>query len=112
MKLFPVSRKVVIKFFFNRTQMATGMYTNISSTSKLGMAGAFIGGIVGIIALNIWGIILGPIIGAFIGELVARKKPSQAFSSALGTFIGFIVGALFKIIVIIVMAGFFIASLF
>lgn len=80
--------------------------------SKLGMIGAFIGGIVGIVAFNIWGIILGPIIGAFIGELVARKKPKQAFSSALGTFIGFIVGALFKIIVIIIMAGFFIASLF
>lgn len=80
--------------------------------SKLGIIGAFLGTVVGIFVLGFWGIIIGPLAGAFIGELIARGKPNQAFGSALGTFIGFIAGTLFKIIVILVMAGFFIASLF
>jgi uncharacterized protein YqgC (DUF456 family) len=80
--------------------------------SKFGIAGAFIGGIVGIIVVNIWGIILGPVIGAFLGELIAKGKPKQALGSALGAFVGFVMGALLKIIVILIMAGFFVVSLF
>lgn len=80
--------------------------------SKLGVFGAFLGFTVGIFVLGFLGIILGPFIGAFLGEMIARRKPKQALGSALGTFLGFIVGTLFKIIVILIMAGFFIASLF
>ena len=80
--------------------------------SKFGIFGAFLGFIAGIFTLGLWGIILGPLVGAFLGELLARRKPKQAFGSALGAFLGFVAGTLFKIIVILVMAGFFIASLF
>jgi len=80
--------------------------------SKLGIFGAFLGFTVGIFVLGFWGIILGPFIGAFLGELIARKEPKQALGSALGAFLGFVAGTLFKIIVILIMAGFFIASLF
>jgi len=80
--------------------------------SRFGVFGAFLGFTVGIFVLGIWGIILGPFIGALLGELIARKKPKQALRSALGAFLGFVLGALFKMIVILVMAGFFIASLF
>ncbi len=80
--------------------------------SKLGTIGAFLGFIAGVFAFGLWGIILGPIAGAFLGELLARGKPKQAFGSAFGAFLGFVAGALFKVIVILVMAGFFIVSLF
>jgi len=80
--------------------------------SKFGSFGAFLGFMVGIFVLGFWGIILGPFIGAFLGELIARRKPKQALGSALGAILGFVAGALFKIIVILIMAGFFIASLF
>jgi uncharacterized protein YqgC (DUF456 family) len=80
--------------------------------SKLGVFGAFLGFTVGIFVLGFWGIILGPFIGALLGELIAGRRPTQALKSAFGTFLGFIAGALFKIIIILVMAGFFIASLF
>ena len=80
--------------------------------SKYGVIGAFIGFIVGIFVLGFWGIILGPLTGAFLGELISMRKPKQALGSALGAFVGFIAGALFKIVLIFVMAGFFIASLF
>ena len=74
--------------------------------------GAFLGFAAGIFTLSFWGIILGSFIGAFLGELVARRKPKQALGSALGAFLGLIAGTLFKIIVSLVMVGFFIASLF
>lgn len=80
--------------------------------SRLGVFGAFLGFTAGIFILGVWGIVLGPFIGAFVGELIAGKKSKQAFRSALGALLGFILGALFKIIIILVMAGFFIASLF
>ncbi|MFC1874549.1 DUF456 domain-containing protein [Chloroflexota bacterium] len=80
--------------------------------SRSGIFGAFLGFTVGIFVLGIWGVILGPLIGAFLGELLSLKRPQQAFRSAMGAFLGFVAGILFKIVVILTMAGFFIASLF
>ena len=79
--------------------------------SRMGIIGAFVGITVGIF-FGIWGIILGPFVGALLGELISGKGAKQAFGSALGTFIGMILGSLLKIVIILVMAGFFIASLF
>ncbi len=80
--------------------------------SKFAIFGAFLGFTVGIFVLGPWGIILGPFIGALLGEFMARGKPKEAVASAFGTFLGFVAGTLFKIIVILIMAGFFIASWF
>jgi len=79
--------------------------------SKYGALGAFVGFAVGTLTLGPWGIIVGPFLGAFLGELLFNREPGQAFQSAVGTLIGFLAGALFKIVLILVMAGFFIASL-
>ncbi len=80
--------------------------------SKFGIFGAFLGFIVGIFVLGPLGIILGPFIGALLGELIAKGKPKEAVGSAFGTVLGLVAGILFKIIVILIMAGFFIASWF
>ena len=80
--------------------------------SKFGIIGASIGLIVGIIVFGFWGIILGPFLGAILFELMASRKPKRALRAALGTLVGFIAGSLFKIIIILIMAGFFIASWF
>ncbi|NLL90680.1 MAG: DUF456 domain-containing protein [Dehalococcoidales bacterium] len=80
--------------------------------SKWGIIGASIGLLLGIIIFQVWGIIVGPLLGALVGELIAGKPAEQAFKSALGTFVGFIFGSLMKIVLILVMAGFFIVSLF
>lgn len=79
--------------------------------SKFGIAGAFVGFIIGVIVFQLWGIILGPFIGAFVGELVARRPASQALKSATGTLIGFLAGSLVKVVYIFVLLGFFIYSL-
>ncbi len=83
-----------------------------NKASKWGMIGASVGLFLGIIIFQMWGIILGPLLGALIGELLAGKPAGQAFKSALGTFVGFLFGSLMKIVLILVMAGFFIVSLF
>lgn len=80
--------------------------------SRLGMFGAFAGFTVGIFVLGIWGVILGPAIGALIGELLSKKKPRQALRASFGTLLGFLTGTLLKVVIILTMAGFFIASLF
>ena len=79
--------------------------------SRYGALGAFVGFAVGTLVLGPWGIIVGPFLGALLGELLANRPPRQAFQSAVGTLIGFIAGALFKTVLILVMAGFFVASL-
>ena len=80
--------------------------------SKYGIIGAFIGLIVGILIFGFWGIILGPFIGAFVVELIVRRRIKGALKSAFGTFVGFIVSALIKVIFILIISGFFIASWF
>ena len=80
--------------------------------SKWGMIGASIGLFLGIIIFQMWGIIVGPLLGALIGELLSGKSAGEAFKISLGTLVGFLFGSLMKIVLILVMAGFFIVSLF
>jgi len=80
--------------------------------SKYGIIGAFLGLIVGVIFLGFWGIILGPFLGAFLLEWLAKRQTKGALKAAAGTVVGFIASALIKVIFILIMAGFFIASLF
>lgn len=79
--------------------------------SKFGIIGASLGTIIGIFILGFWGLILGPLAGAFLGELIVKHKPKRALGSALGAFLGFIVGGLFKMVLVLTMAGFFINAL-
>ncbi|MFC2070212.1 DUF456 domain-containing protein [Chloroflexota bacterium] len=80
--------------------------------SKWGIVGVFLGFIAGIFLFGIWGIVLGPFLGALVGELIAKRQPAQAFRAAIGALIGFLAGNLIKVIVILIMMGFFIVSLF
>lgn len=79
--------------------------------SRWGIAGAFVGFLLGILVLGFWGVIFGPFIGAFLGETVARRPADQALRSAAGTLIGFLAGSLVKVIYIFVLLGFLIVSL-
>lgn len=97
--------------------MAIGYFAPILGAKKhkassMGIFGAFLGLTFGVIIFGIWGIIIGPFLGALVGELITKKSTAVALQSAFGTFIGFLAGSLLQIIVILIMAGFFIASLF
>lgn len=80
-------------------------------TSKFGIIGCSLGLLLGLF-LGPLGIVFGPIAGAFLGELLAGKRTDKAIQSALGTFFGLLTSAILKVIVILIMTGFFIAALF
>ena len=80
--------------------------------SKWGIIGASFGLLVGIFTFGFWGVILGPFVGALVGELIYRREWVHALKSASGTVIGFVAGTLLKIVIVLIMIGFFVASWF
>ncbi len=50
--------------------------------------------------------------GAALGELIAGKRPELALRSAWSTLVGFVAGTLLRVVVVLTMIGFFIASFF
>jgi uncharacterized protein YqgC (DUF456 family) len=106
--IFFILMLIALSIDFIAPMLGAGKY----KASKYGIIGTFLGFTVGVILFNFWGIIFGPFVGALLGELIAKRPPGQAFKSALGALLGFIAGALFKVICILTMLGFFIVSLF
>ena len=53
-----------------------------------------------------------PFIGAFSVELLVRRQLVVSFKAAIGTLVGFAASALMRVVFILIMAGFFIASWF
>jgi uncharacterized protein YqgC (DUF456 family) len=77
--------------------------------SPLALAGAAIGGVIGIF-LGIPGLLLGPFIGAVAGEYLARGRLAQAGKVGLGTWLGLIVAAVAKVVIAFLMIGTFFAA--
>lgn len=80
--------------------------------SPWSLLGSFLGFVIGVLVAGFWGIILGPIVGAFLGELIAKGELKQGFQAAMGALLGSIVGALLKIVIALIMIGYFIISFF
>ena len=74
--------------------------------SRRAMAGALLGGIVGIF-LGIPGILLGPFVGAVIGELTLQRSLDQARRAGFGTVVGLAFGVAGKLAIGIAMIGLF-----
>ncbi len=80
--------------------------------TKHGIWGAIIGGIIGLITLNIGGLILGIFLGAVIPEiLLGGRSPKGALRIGWGGLLGFLGGTLMKFILGVVMIGIFLAAL-
>ncbi len=82
-----------------------------SKASRYGVAGAFLGLLIGLM-IGPFGIIIMPLIGGFVGELMAGKKSDKAFKTALGVFLGSLVGIFLQVTIILIMLGFLIVALF
>ena len=65
--------------------------------SKVGMWGAGIGMILGMIFLGPIGLILGPLLGAIIGESMKGANSNNALKAGIGAFLGFILGVGLKL---------------
>ncbi len=74
--------------------------------SRRAMAGAVLGGIVGLF-LGIPGILLGPFVGAVIGELSLQRTLDEASRAGFGTVVGLAIGLAGKFAIGIAMIGLF-----
>ena len=74
--------------------------------SKRAMAGAVVGGILGMF-FGIPGILLGPFVGAVLGELSLQRTLDQAGRAGFGTIVGLAVGVAGKLAIGIAMIGLF-----
>ncbi len=81
-----------------------------NKASKWGILGSIFGSFLGIFIWGLWGTVLGPFFGAVLGELATGRDHKEALKIGLGTIIGLIVGGIVKIIVVLVMLGWVIAS--
>jgi len=79
--------------------------------SRMGIWGAAIGMLVGIIFFPPFGIIFGLLIGAFLGELIAGKERSQALRAGFATFLGSLTSVVVKLLLAIVMTVYFFVHL-
>lgn len=80
--------------------------------SRIGILGAVIGMLVGIIFFPPFGIIFGLLVGAFLGELIAGKEQSQALRAGFATFLGSLTSIVVKLLLAIIMTAYFLIHLF
>jgi uncharacterized protein YqgC (DUF456 family) len=74
-----------------------------------GVAGALIGGILGLF-LGPWGILIGPFIGALTFEMMGGRQFEEASKAGFGALLGIVAGTLGKFICAIAMASLFAAN--
>ena len=74
--------------------------------SRRAMAGAVLGGIVGLL-FSVPGILLGPFVGAVLGELSLQRSLDQASRAGFGTVVGLAIGVAGKLAIGIAMVGLF-----
>ena len=77
--------------------------------SRLALAGAFVGSILGLF-LGLPGLVLGPFVGAFAGEWLARRDLAGAGRVGVGTWLGLVAAAAAKIAIVFAMVGLFAAA--
>lgn len=75
-----------------------------------GVAGALIGGILGLF-LGPWGILIGPFIGALTFEMIGGRQFEEASKAGFGALLGIVAGTLGKFICAIAMASLFAANI-
>lgn len=88
---------------------ATALGARRVGATKLAIAGAFVGTVIGIF-LGLPGLILGPFVGAAAGELISNRDLSRAGKVGLGTWIGMVFGTAAKLALAFSMLGIFAAA--
>lgn len=77
--------------------------------TRYGIIGSALGGLVGIVFLNIPGLFLGTFVGALAGEyFLARKSWQDGLRAGVGSVLGFLAGSIIKFVLAFVMIIIFI----
>jgi uncharacterized protein YqgC (DUF456 family) len=89
--------------------VATALGVKKMGGSTIGMIGASIGMIVGLLipGAGIFGFIIGAFIGAVVCELLVGKEARNALKAGFGSFIGFLAGGVLRFVIGVVMVGVF-----
>jgi uncharacterized protein YqgC (DUF456 family) len=82
-----------------------------AGASRLAIAGAMLGSIVGVL-FGLPGLILGPLVGALGGEFVTHRDAARAGRAGLAAWIGFLLGTVVKMGLAFSMVAIFLAALF
>jgi len=81
-------------------------------SSRWGIGGAILGGIVGIF-FGLPGLIIGPIVGVFLFEMLfAKKRIQQASNSTVGTVVGGLAGLVGKVLLALAMVAVYLVDVF
>jgi uncharacterized protein YqgC (DUF456 family) len=89
---------------------ATALGTKKFGGTKIGMAGALAGGLVGIF-FGLPGLLFGPILGALAAEMIiARREWKASGKAATGAFVGMVLGMVGKFGCTVAMIGVFFAD--
>jgi uncharacterized protein len=91
--------------------VATSLGAKRVGATKLAIAGALLGTLVGMF-MGLPGLILGPFLGAVAGELISHGKLEQAGRAGLATWVGLVFGTLAKLALVFTMLGVFGAAYF
>jgi hypothetical protein len=91
--------------------VATSLGAKRVGATKLAIAGALLGTLVGVF-MGLPGLILGPFLGAVAGELISHGKIEQAGRAGLATWVGLLFGTLAKLALAFTMLGVFAAAYF
>jgi uncharacterized protein YqgC (DUF456 family) len=89
---------------------ATLLGARKAGASKLAIAGAAIGTVLGVFA-GLIGLLIFPFIGATLGEYLNQRDARNAGKVGLGTWLGLLVGTVVKVVIVFMMLGIFIAAL-
>ena len=119
---FFVIRGLIIIFLTVLDYIIPARGTKKFGGTKRGVRGSNIWLVVSVIILPIFGIVIwpfwllgliaGPFIWAYLGERYTGKKHDHALRSARGSFVGFVSWSLLKIVVSVIMAGYFFVNVY
>lgn len=79
--------------------------------SKTGERTAAVGVIVGSFILPPFGIILVPFVAVFLAEMIQQRTSQEALRASIGSLLGFLGGAMAKVVILIIMVGWFFLQL-
>lgn len=79
--------------------------------SKTGERIAAVGVIVGSFIIPPFGIILVPFVAVFIAEMIQQRTSQEAIKASIGSLLGFLGGAMAKVVILIIMTGWFFIQL-
>jgi uncharacterized protein YqgC (DUF456 family) len=81
-----------------------------AGASRLAVAGAAIGTVVGVFT-GLVGVLFMPLVGAAIGEFIADRDVARAGKVGIATWIGLLLGTAVKVALVFTMVGIFVAAL-